>query len=311
MNWFTRLWSTAPAKTPVRVTRPVVGADTLPKPAPVVEQPADRHFLPWLPANTTPVERALSVSEYTALNTLQGLLAQPAVPDALLPRTAELVPQLIALLRETDLPLQAIAQRVGKDALLAAEVLRLASSSYYRAQKEVTDIVQAIHLIGAVGLQTAIARVVLKPIHRDTTGLIDADVAARLWEHSETLADLTAQLAEAAGHPRFDGYLIGLLHNTGWRVTLCAIERAGLTLESMPSMLFASHLAERTHRLFGLAARRWSITPGFAALADDAYNHGLTGGQHPMAPLLQHALQLCLHNQQTDSVPAPVQATSR
>lgn len=265
-----------------------------------------RYFLPWPPVEPTLAEQALSADERAILTVLNDLLKLPTLPDTLLPRAAELVPQLIALLREADLPLQAVAQRIGKDALLTAEVLRLASSSYYRAQREVTDLVQAIQLIGAVGLRTAIARVVLKPIYRDNAGLVNAHVISRLALHAESLADVTAQLAEKAGHARFDGYLIGMLHDTGWRVALRAVERAALSMPAAPSRQFASDLTELTHRLFGLAGRQWAITPAFTALAQDALANGLAGGQHPLAPIVEHALQQCLPDPQAGA-PAPVQ----
>ena len=251
----------------------------------VVTQP----FLPWIAGAPTLTDAPLSLGEQCILDELTKILALPAIPDNMLPRAAELVPQMIALLRETQLPLQAIAERVSKDDMLAAEVMRLASSPYYRSQGEVVDVVQAIRLIGSLGLQTVIARVVLKPIYRGASSSISADVALRLWEHSEALAQLTAVHAEIAGQQAFDGYLVGMLHNTGWKVALCAMERAGRQPGAQPSGAFASALVEQVHRLFGLAAQRWSISPGFVAFANDARTNGLAGGTHPMAAILQHA----------------------
>jgi hypothetical protein len=49
----------------------------------------------------------------------------PTLPDRLLPRAAHLIPQMIALLRQTDLPVTEITARVGKGAVLSAEVMRL------------------------------------------------------------------------------------------------------------------------------------------------------------------------------------------
>jgi len=62
---------------------------------------------------------------------------------------------------------------------------------------------------------------------------------------------------------------------------------------AQPSAAFVTELTEQTHRLFGLAAQRWTITPGFTAFAADARQNGLANGQHPMAALLQQALYLC------------------
>ena len=239
-----------------------------------------------------------------------------AIPDNLLPRAAAQIPQLIALLRQTELPTAAIANHVSKDVVQAAEVMRLASSAFFRIEREVADIEQAITLVGLQGLQTVIARVVLKPIYQGAPGRLSARAAPRLWEHSQALAQHTAVLAAAAGpsaapgrpqagsHPgaqhegtavtAFDGYLAGLLHDTGWTVAMGVIDRSGITLDLPPSALFASALDLRVYRLFGQAAQRWEITPGFTAFAHAAWRQGPASATHPMAPVLQQALQRCV-----------------
>lgn len=311
MNWFNRLFKPAAAvfsKAPQATPTP---SATTPTMAPSADGPSvsaqaqssdtpEAYFLPWLNADAALTDAPLSAPEQAALSVLNQVLALPAVPDALLPRAAELVPKLISMLRESDLPLQEMAQRISRDAVLTAEVLRLASSPYYRVQSAVTDLLQAIQLIGASGLQTAIARVVLKPICRDATGAIAPTVAARLWDHSTALADRMAELASAAGQPRFDGYLLGMLHDTGWRVALHALSQAGCPLSPQPSTAFAAQITHTTHRLFGLAAQRWAITPTFTAVVADAHQYDLASGRHPLTPLLQHALFVC-------ASPAPAQ----
>lgn len=316
MHWWSKLWqvfASAPSVTPAHLPRPhapaadppVAPQAALPAvPSSVAESgtaPVRRFFLPWLPAPVVPTQTALTGPEQAVLELLHDLLRKDAVPDVLLPRAAELVPQLIALTRDNNLPFRAMAQRVSKDAVLTAEVLRQASSSYYNVQRRISDIVQAIELIGTAGLQSAIARVVLRPIYRERAGLVDAQVVLRLAEHAQALADHTAHLAEQAGLLRFDGYLAGLLHDTGWRVALCAVERAGQTLGPTPSEPFAVALTEAAHRLFGLAAQQWPITPGFSAFALDAFRHGLAAGQHGLAPLVQQSLQWCVADATADA----------
>jgi len=250
--------------------------------------------LSWLLGCAALVDTPIAPVERSALDAIGKMLAQPEIPDNLLPRAAALIPQLIALVRQTDLPTPAIAERIGKDAVLAAEVMRLASSPYYRAQGNVTDLEQAINLIGLQGLQTVIARVLLKPIYRATPGPLSGRAGPRMWDHSEALARHTAILSNPAGQPVFDAYLAGMLHDTGWTVAFSIIDRAGLQVPVPPSNAFGAALAEQSHRLFGLAAQRWEITPGFTALAQDARRNGLTAATHPLAQLLREAQRPCL-----------------
>ncbi len=297
MSWFSWLWpdrSKQPTHRRDPITSLVMPVRTEPAVAHVAPQGEDRLALSWLLGCADLADTPMSPVERSALDAISKTLALPEVPDNLLPRAAALIPQLIALVRQTSLPTPVIAERVRKDAVLAAEVMRLASSSYYRAQGDVTNLEQAIALIGLQGLQTVIARVLLKPIYQAAPGPLSSQAGSRMWEHSEALARHTAILAEPAGQPVFDGYLAGMLRDTGWIIAFGIIDRANLKLAVPPSQAFGSALAEQVHRMFGLAAQRWEITPGFAALAQDVRRNGLAASSHPLARMLKQGQQLCL-----------------
>lgn len=297
MSWLARLWPwgkqpAPPADMPIARVAPVHAEPVdLPEAEP---EPAARLALPWLLGCGELTDTPITPIERQALDAVARTLALPQIPDNLLPRAAALIPQLIALVRQTDMPTPAIAERIGKDAVLAAEVMRLASSAYYRVQGDVTNLEQAITLIGLQGLQTVIARVLLKPIYQSQPGPLSGRAAPRMWDHSEALARHTAILAQPAGQPVFDGYLAGMLHDTGWTVAFTIIDRAGIQLPVPPSQAFGAALTEQMHRLFGQAAQRWEITPGFTALARDARSNGLTAANHPLAHLLRQGQQLAL-----------------
>jgi HD-like signal output (HDOD) protein len=296
VGWLSRIWSSLGSTAQTAATTPAMPVTSPPAPAlPADAEPAQTtqsHALfPWLLACAPATDSAISPAEQHALDALDKTLALPELPDNLLPRAAALIPQLIALVRQTSLPAGAIAELISRDPVLSAELMRLASSPYYRVQREVNDLEEAILLIGLQGLQTVIARVVLKPIYQAAPGPLSARMAPRMWEHSEALARHTAILAAPAGEPVFDAYLAGLLHDTGWTVALCVLDRSALPFAMPPSIAFAEQMTERAHRLFGLAAKRWEITPGFVALAEDARNNGLAANTHPLTSVLQLAQQ--------------------
>lgn len=293
MKWLARWFSPKtppPAPPRPRAAAPVPPA-AVPAPAPVCAPAADppAAFLPWLldcgPLAATPV----SADERQALTAIDKVLALPALPDDLLPRAASVIPQLLAMLRQTSLPVAALAQQVQKDVVLTAEVLRLASSPFYRASGEVTDLGKAIQLIGETGLQTVVARVVLRPIYDAVPGPLSAVAGPRLWDHAEALAGCTAEAAREAGLAPFDGYIAGLLHDAGWTLALRLIDRANVGLALPPGALFADKLERRAHRLFAQAAVRWNITPLFAALAADAQHEPLATSTLPLAVVLRAA----------------------
>jgi hypothetical protein len=300
MSWLSRLWPAArPAYAPVaaitvhkRLDAQSAEATEGALPDPPTPTP---HLLPWLLNSAPLTELPLSGAEQAALAEIQRTLALKKLPDNLLPRASALVPQLIALLRQTELPLASITERVARDAALSAEVMRLASSPFYRAQGELSDLQQAITLIGAAGLQTVIARVVLRPIFHDASTGPSAGTAQRIWEHSQATARHAAALALPVGQPSLDAYLAGLLHNSGWKVAFHVLERAGIAIDAAPSQAFAQALTEHAHGLFGQAAQSWEITPGFTAFASDARANGLASSTHPLAPVLRAAQQHSMH----------------
>jgi hypothetical protein len=305
MNWLTRLFTgkPAPAATPPdlragseRVPPSASAAPAAPPPpAATAAHEADAALLPWLLGSPpAPPHQPASTAEMAALAALDKTLALPALPDDLLPRAAALVPQMLAMLRQADLPVQALAQRVAKDAQLTAEVMRLAGSPYYRAQRSVTDLGQAITLLGVSGLQTVIARVVLKPIYEAAPGPLSARAAPRLWEHADVLASHAAAQAAQAGTSSFDGALAGLLHGCGMSVALRLIDRSGAAIVMPPSAEFAASVAERAHRLFGLAAMRWDITPAFSRFAADARSASLAASADPLAMALRLAQPMAM-----------------
>jgi hypothetical protein len=246
-------------------------------------------LLPWLLGSADAVERPLSAPESAALAALDAVLALPALPDELLPRAASLMPQLLAMLRQTDLPVHALAQQVSKDVVLAAEVLRTARSPYYRARGEVADLTEAIRLIGESGVQSVIARVLLRPIFEPPPGTLGQRVALRLWEHAERMAGHAADEARAGGLRAFDGYIAGLLHDAGWTIAARAIDRAGVVLDGAPSVAFSQECDQRAHRLFGMAGRNWAITAAFQALCTDARRQPLDTSADPLAAVLGRA----------------------
>lgn len=246
----------------------------------------------------------LAAAELQAVETVDRVLKLPTLPPELAPRSASLVPQLLALLRQDDLPVPALAERIGKEAVLAAEVLRQAGGAHFAHLGPVHNLPQAIQRLGFEGLQMAIARVLMRPLYQSRPGTLMSVAAPRLWDHADTLARHTADPARQAGQSGFDGYLAGLLHDTGWTVLFHALQRSGIPVPGLFSLEGSLALEERAHTLFGRAAAAWPITPGFAALAADAAGVPLASSQNPLARLLRQAQPGCMDELLSQDRPA-------
>ncbi len=259
-----------------------------PFPAPVLPADLSGPFVEWLQDSSPSRETPIGPRELRALRLLDALLAEPQTPADLLPRTPAVVPQLLNLLRQDDLPLAAITERITKDVQLTAEVLRLANTAHYRqrAAHAISDLTQAVAALGADGVQRAIARVVLKPLYEGQGGRLSARAAPRLWEHGERKAVLCASLAAQRGLEPFEGYLAGLMHNAGWSIAWRAFDRMDGGVSTPFSQAFVQQLVLRKDKLFGKAAAAWQISASLSALGQDILEQGLEPARSPLAAAL-------------------------
>lgn len=218
-----------------------------------------------------------------SLAAVDEVLAAPRLAGDLLPRASAVVPQVIAMLKQEDLAIPALAEQVSRDIMLMAEVLRVAASPLYGQRREVVDLRHAIRVIGVGGVNAAIARVVLKPIFQGGTGALSSRTSARLWRHSDVLAQHAAREAQRAGQPMFDGFLAGLLIDSGWTALCRVLDRQQQNLDPAPTAEQAALLEQRAFALFGLAAQGWAITPGFSAFVAEARRCALDRAAHPLA----------------------------
>lgn len=250
-------------------------------------------LLCWLfntpPPGTTPLP-----DEAGAIDLVDRVLRLETLPPELLPRTANVVPRLIALLRQDGASMQALVERISQDPALVVEVMRQAGSARFSHLGPTPDLAHAIQRLGSQGLEMAIARVLLRPLYQSRSGSLIAIAAPRLWLHADTLARHGADQAEPIGANRFDGYLAGLLCDIGWTVLLHVLQRGGVTGLTQFSHEGLASLTKGAHRLFGRAASAWQITPAFAAFAADAMRVPLADSVDPLARALRAAHGPCM-----------------
>lgn len=300
-SWMTRLFAprrAAPAAVmacpPASVVRPAlpaatVPAATLPAALPLSSPNPRCTIAPWLVAAPPPEERAPAEGELRALAQVRSLLDPARPASELLPRAGAVIPQLLAVMRQQDLSVAAMSDQVTKDRVLTAEVLRLASAAVYARLEPPRHLQDAIGRIGTTGLRAAIARVVLKPILRGGCGLLDDGSEERCWAFGDEQAQVMAAACDAAGHDRFEGYMLGLVHGTGWTVALRAIDARVWPAGTACSLAFAEQLFSLKDRLFAKVAGSWHLSPAIDTLCAQALQDGLHRAAHPLASLLRQA----------------------
>jgi HD-like signal output (HDOD) protein len=227
---------------------------------------------------------------------LDEVIASDTLRAGLLPRAPHVIPQLMKTLRDEHYSSVDVASRISKDPVLTAEVVRSATSAFQRGDDEgEIALARAVTMIGTQGLRRAIANVVLRPIFDAKGDTFSARAATQIWKDADRKARLCATLAAPRVLDPFDGYLAGLLHNTGWTALLRAIDGfddmdLNGTQLSHPEVV--PQLLQRRDALFGALVGPWNLSAAVDALAAEVGSGGLEAAHSPLGGALRRADRL-------------------
>jgi HD-like signal output (HDOD) protein len=291
--WFSRLASVfaPPAPPPAHgatnasVASAAEAAEVRPKPAaaPPVAATAinpEHAFCTWLMQGAVAAHAPAGPREQRALAHLDQLLADSAAHKRLLPRSAGVVPPILAQLRGDTPNLSALTQLVARDVTLVAEVVRMANSPFYRRHEAVVALEHALQLLGVEGLRRAVARAILQPMIEQRGSEFLTRCAKRLWLHAERKAQLCAALAGERGGDAFEGYVLALAHNAAWSALLRALDQAQPQTTWHLANDFVAALGTRRDRLTAVVAAQWQLGGELRHATERIAQHGLAQAAH-------------------------------
>ncbi|GAA2512828.1 HDOD domain-containing protein [Winogradskya humida] len=141
-----------------------------------------------------------------------------------LPSAPGILPELIAALDTEEASAGSVAAIIEQDPAAAAKVLQLANSSASMMGQEVSDVTQAIALLGT---QTVRGLVLMHDVVRslDPAGLLPARWIQELTDHAVHTSQLAKQLARNAAW-QYQAFTAGLLHEVG-QLVLASSRSAG------------------------------------------------------------------------------------
>lgn len=155
------------------------------------------------------IERLLDVRPQTAVAFVESL---PSPPQTLL----EILPALDA----PDVSAESVAAVIERDQAVTAKVLHLVNSSAYTAGRKISDVGQAVALLG---LHTVRGLVLMHDLVRvfDAGGVLPADWIGALTRHAIETSRL-ARLFGAGADWQSHAFTAGLLHEAGQLVLASA-----------------------------------------------------------------------------------------
>lgn len=128
-----------------------------------------------------------------------------------LPSLPAVVLELLASLEQHDIDVHVLAHKIELDQGMAAKTLRIANSSFYGMQSEVTSIAQAVAVLGFHSIRTVVTACALTGSFAPVAGF---DFQG-FWRHSLATAVVGRLLAPHLGVNPETAFTAGLLHNLG------------------------------------------------------------------------------------------------
>ncbi len=182
-----------------------------------------------------------------------------------LPSLPEVALRVRKAAQDENAPAAEIARLIALDPALAARLLRVANSAFYRGSRSVDNLQMAVARLGNQAVRSLVASLAMQQLFQTPSTALKAPMKD-LWVHSTEVATLASALAA-----RFtklnpdDALLAGLLHDIG---VLPILARA----EDFPEIaLDPAHLDEtinRLHTVIGkLVLEAWDFPPQLVAVA--------------------------------------------
>ena len=156
-----------------------------------------------------------------------------------------------------------VAELLESDAALSAEVLRLANSPLVGIRYEITNVMQALAILGSRRVATLILTLSLSKFAGRAA---KSDMMRRLWRHNLACALAARHLAELQHRDSIEAYYAGLFHEVG-RLAMLS-QQPGLYDQAAKT---GDSIEEMEQRHFGIGyceagawvIKEWKLPPAF------------------------------------------------
>ena len=207
--------------------------------------------------------------------------------------------ELNGLLSASPVDLKRVGEVIRRDSGLAAQVIRMCTSTLLSVREKVSSIEHAVILLGAERLRTMVLTISLV---EHVGNQLSASIVQSFWHHSFLTAILSERIARRTAFPRPEqAYLAGLLHDIGALPLLTIASRS----QSGPKILEwlggdESIQAEQKH--FGLdhcevgrwIGTSWNFSPALIDVFRNHHHPQEAGRNSHLVGIVAAADQFCL-----------------
>ena len=207
----------------------------------------------------------------------------------LIPRVPSVMVQLLKRMHEENVSGSELSRIITKDVVLVAAILREVNNSFYNLSDKVTELSQAILLLGHNRLRMVLAKLSFTPVYNDQLGNYTKLTASKIWEESQYRALACYLLAKHQKVDPFMAFLAGLMQDVGLMVALRVFDRSSGNGELPTSAHFRDGFQKKSLVLSARIGQIWSI-PELVIRAVEAQNGDRTAlAKIPMARVLKKA----------------------
>jgi len=179
-----------------------------------------------------------------------------------IPRVPSVMVQLLKRTHEENVTGSELSQIITKDVVLVAAILNEVNSSFYKVNKKVTEISQALMLLGHNRLRMVLAKISFTPVFNDQLGNYTKVAATKLWEQSQQRSLACYLLAKQNEVDPFMAFLAGLMRDVGIIVALRVFDRSSSSGDLPTSDEFRSAFLLKSVALSSRIGQIWTLPVG-------------------------------------------------
>jgi putative nucleotidyltransferase with HDIG domain len=195
----------------------------------------------------------------------QIVLKRIAEDSLVLPTLPAVVTKALEVLKDPEVSFKQVGVIIERDPVLAARLLRSATSAAFSAGTKKVSLPEALTRLGAKSVRAILVEATAQKVFLSRDPKI-SDSMKRLWQHSVAVGTLARDVLALSGNTDSEAaYLAGLLHDVGKPVVaslLLEFERQVTEVYNRPFIDSAEWISVigRTHRPVGVAlAEKWQM----------------------------------------------------
>jgi HD-like signal output (HDOD) protein len=183
--------------------------------------------------------------------------------------------ELLALTRSPDVDPEHVVALMERDALVAAKVLAVSQSAYFRRSAHINSLREAVVRLGTTELSLLFLEITAQVRIFRAPGF--GSYMATLRAHSIATASIARLICARASVHEGYAFMCGLLHDVGIAIAASAVASSSPAILAWPGILEAH---EEAGRVLGAA---WNLPPELTTILGDHHSLAAGGYPHPVA----------------------------